>query len=139
MSSWFRKRKRLPDLEAHGFPPKRKFTTRVVGVTQDNPDGTNRQAILGELSIGDMAALVREPTNPVDEHAVAVVDPHLGQIGYIPGHIALRLADDLDGGLAGFARIKEIMGGTRGKRNLGCAVEVLLYDSDTEIPDELLP
>ena len=139
MPSWFRKRKRLPDSEAHGFPPKRTFTTRIVGVTHDNLDGTNRQAILRKLSPGDIAALVREPQNPHDANAVAIVDPQFGHFGYVPAHIVVTLASQLDRGMTGFARIKEITGGTRSKRNLGCAVGVLLYDSDTEIPDELLP
>ncbi len=139
MPSWFGKRKRLPDLEAHGVPPKRSFTTRLAGVTQNNPDGTKRQATLGKLAPGDIAALVREPQNPHDANAVAVVDPHFGQLGYIPAGLAALLADQLDGGLTGFARIKEITGGTRDKRLRGCAVDVLLYDPDTEIPDGLLP
>lgn len=138
MPSWFQKRKRLPDLEAHGIPPKRTFVTRVVGVTQNNADGTNRQAILGKLSLGDIAALVREPRNRYDANAIGVVDPHFGQLGYIPAHIALRLAGELDRRLIGFTRIKEIRGGTHDKPTLGCAVDVLLYDADTEIPDELL-
>ncbi len=136
--SWFRRRRRLPDLEAHGITPERRFNTRVAGVSYKNPDGTERQEILLRLDPGDIAGLVREPDNPHGSDAIAVVDPHYGQLGYIPGHIATRLADELDSGKTGFARIVEITGGTGDKPHLGCAVEVLLYDSETEIPDDLV-
>ncbi len=135
---WFRRRRRLPDLEAHGIAPVRRFTTRVAGVSYKNPDGTERQEILQNLDPGDIASLVREPDNPHGSDAIAVIDPRYGQLGYIPGHIAHRLADQLDGGKTGFARIVEITGGTRDKPHRGCAVEVLLYDSETEIPDDLV-
>ncbi len=135
----FGKRRRLPDLESHGFKPLRSFTTRIAGVSYENPDGTERQEILRSLRPGDIAGLVREPDNPHGSDAIAVVDPHYGQIGYIPGHIATRLAQQLDSGMVGFARIVEIAGGSGDKPHRGCAVEVLLYDSATEIPDELVP
>ncbi len=136
--SWFRGRQRLPDLEAHGFAPARRFITRVAGVSYKNSDGTERQGILRRLDPGDIAALVRELDNPHGSDAIAVVDPHFGQLGYIPGHVAARLADQLDSGKTGFARIVEITGGTGDKPHYGCAVEVLLYDSETEIPDDLV-
>ncbi len=132
------KRPPLPDLEAHGFAPLRRFTTRVSGVSFDNPDGTSRQRILQKLRPGDMTGLIRMPDHPDDPNAIAVVFRDRGMLGFIPAHISERLADQLDSGLVGFARVVEITGGTADKPTLGCAVEVLLYDDDMEIPDDLI-
>jgi len=135
LANLFGPRRSVADLERQGIPPKRRFTTRVAGVSFKNPDGVSRQDILRRLRPGHMAVLLRQPDNPKDPDAVAVIDPHYGQFGFIPADIAARLASQLDQGMAGFARVTEIMGGTRDKPSLGCAVEVLLYDSDTEIPN----
>ncbi len=132
------RRRPLPDLEAHGFAPRRRFTTRLSGVSFDNPDGTSRQDILRKLRAGDMAGLVRMPDHPDDPNAIAVVLRRHGVMGWIPAHIAERFADQLDSGLVGFARVIEITGGTTDKPTLGCAVEVLLYDDDMQIPDHLV-
>ena len=54
---------------------------KVVGVTYDNPDGTDRQYIIAKhVRAGDADSLLPEPSNPYDRDAVAVVHP-AGQLG----------------------------------------------------------
>lgn len=94
------------------------FHTKVAGVTFEG-----RQERIAGLAAGDELALVREPDNVHDPHAVAVLSP-AGQVGFLNRRLAERLAPLMDGGAAYGAWVTEVTGGMRVK------------DSDDQ-PDEL--
>jgi hypothetical protein len=49
----------------------RDFHTKVAGVTQQNDDGTDRQAVIRRCRRGERVDLVPEPENPVDPEATS--------------------------------------------------------------------
>lgn len=108
------------------------FRTTIAGVTKQNTDGTDRQALIKKLSRGEALNLVREPDNPYDKYAVAVFRTSGEQIGYIPAGDR-RLADHMDMGGAVSAKVVRVAGGPgilglffkAFKRNYGCVVEIL--------------
>jgi hypothetical protein len=82
------------------------FHTKLVGVTRKNIDGTNRQDVIEDLE-EELAAngalelgLRREPHNPFDRNAVAVLAPDGRQLGYFSATVAEALAPVLDCGAA---------------------------------------
>ena len=60
--------------------------TKIVGVIRGN-----RQDLLEELSEMDDIRLVREPNNPQDENAIAVLNPNGEKLGYIRSGLAKEL------------------------------------------------
>jgi len=64
----------------------------VVGIEFDNADGSNRRFALSLCDPGDPIELRREPTNPADEHAVAVHSANGMQLGYIASIRAVRIS-----------------------------------------------
>ena len=75
----------------------RKFLIKVVGVTADNPNEVNRQALLRKRKSGEEVILKREPANQYDKWAIAVFSVNGEQLGYLPKNDE-RLASELDGG-----------------------------------------
>jgi HIRAN domain len=113
------------------------FRTKVAGVTHLNEDGTDRQAILKALRIGEHLVLKREPSNPYDKNAVAVFRANGQQVGYIPAGDA-RLANHIDSGGTTSARVLAINGGPgllglvfkALRKSYGCVIEVVKVDPD---------
>ncbi len=70
-----------------------RFTFRVVG----NHIG-NRQACIDALRLGDAIYFIREPNNPVDENAVAIVDSRRNHLGYLKQEVAEWFGPLLDRG-----------------------------------------
>jgi len=70
------------------------ITTRITGVTYD--DAQENIRMFGCKDIGSFA-LVREPDNPYDTHAIRVA---IGdkKLGYIPKALAKTLAPEMDAG-----------------------------------------
>ncbi len=103
--------------------------TKIVGVTRDN-----RQELLEELSEYDEIKFVREPNNPHDPNAIAVLNPDGEKLGYIRAGLAKDLVAYMelypDSILVG--EILEITGDEVGK-NYGCNIEITLikpYDHE---------
>jgi tellurite resistance protein/DNA-directed RNA polymerase subunit RPC12/RpoP len=70
-----------------------RFTFRVVGESFEN-----RQLDLSRLSIGEAVYLIREPHNPYDSNAVAVVNQERRVLGYLKREVSLWFAPILDKG-----------------------------------------
>lgn len=96
------------------------FHTKLAGVTYSNT-GSNtesRQRIIrdlsraGKLERGQELRLVQEPTNPYDNHAVAVFGPDGRQLGYLPKEIARRVFDDMNRGAIYKIFVNEVTGGS---------------------------
>ena len=108
-----------------------KFKTSVVGVTFDNPDGSNRQEILEHCKKAQLISLVREYDNPHDTYAIQVLTTSGSQIGYIPSGDQ-RLYGHIDRGGITTARIHSVTGGhsfldrLRGNKGktYGCVLEI---------------
>jgi hypothetical protein len=86
------------------------FRTMIVGVTKKNADGTDRQALISQLHLGELLSLVRERNNPYDKYAVAVFTTSCQQLGYVPAGDR-RLADHIDMGGGVSARVARILHG----------------------------
>lgn len=104
---------------------------KVVGVSKDNPDRTNRQSLIRSyVERGTSAYLERDLLNLTDKHAVAVyVDTPLGrqQVGFLPNPIAREISNDLDLNHPWYAVVFKITGGTPDKPTIGL---VLLLSQD---------
>lgn len=92
-----------------------RFSTKIAGVTFDNPDGTSRQRYLKKSSPNELLLLKREPDNPMDENAIKLMKPNGKQLGYIPSKNAETLAPQMDNGAKIFAQISQITGGDEDK------------------------
>jgi len=63
----------------------------VVGAAHKNADGSDRGAEIGRCLPGDPVALVPEPDNEFDRHAIAVFSMRGVQIGYLTAERAPRI------------------------------------------------
>ena len=119
----------------------RSIHTKVVGVTFQNSDGSDRQDIIRRrCRSGDELALSSEPDNPHADHAVAVYVTKKGwlggvktyQIGYLPDDSGAgqEAFDHIESGRGGAAQINEITGGTRDKPTLGVNIKITLHGDD---------
>jgi HIRAN domain-containing protein len=107
------------------------FRTTIAGVTKQNTDGTDRQALIKALRRGEAVRLVREPNNPYDKYAIAVFRISGEQLGYIPAGDR-RLADHIDMGGHVSARVVRIVGGSgllglffkAFRKHYGCVIEI---------------
>lgn len=104
------------------------FYSRVVGVTQTNADGGSRQAaIRRHCRDGAPLQLTREPDNPHDPNAIAVRCAGV-QIGYLSAELTEEYANDIDtGAIKLHARVKQVTGGTRGKKHLGVNIILAVH------------
>lgn len=89
------------------------FRLRVVGERFDNEDGTSRQEEIGRLNVGDPIQLEREPSNPFDPSAVAVISPHGIRIGYLGAARCGWVGSKIERGLDVRACVAKIVGGGR--------------------------
>jgi hypothetical protein len=113
------------------------FKTRVAGVTHPNVDGTDRQSLLKKCRSGEEIELRREPNNPHDKFAIAVVNVRGEILGYMPAGDR-TLARHIDGGGQIRASIVAITGGRNLLQKLlglhgkcyGCVVRIVKGDFD---------
>jgi hypothetical protein len=111
------------------------FRTMIAGVTKQNTDGTDRQALIKALSLGEELRLVREPSNLYDRYAVAVLRASGEQLGYVPAGDR-RLADHIDMGGSVSAKVVKILRGHEILglffksfwKTYGCAIEITKHD-----------
>jgi hypothetical protein len=106
------------------------FTTKVVGATDKNPNGINRQQIIKMCTAGEKIKLIREPNNPHDVCAIGVFRESGEQIGCLAKHVAAypELAYHMDIGGEVSARVKKIIAERSGflelKKTYYCIVEI---------------
>lgn len=84
------------------------FNTKLAGVTFKNSDGSSRQAALRSCVVGEVLELRREPKNPYDPNAVAVVRGTGDQIGYLSRFRAWQVALQMEAGRRYTAVITQI-------------------------------
>jgi hypothetical protein len=69
-------------------------TASVAGAAQHHDDVLQGEDVVP----GAPLALRRDPANPHDEHAIAVLAPGGGQLGWVPRELAAEIAPRLDAG-----------------------------------------
>lgn len=102
------------------------FYTKVVGVTFED-----RPAVAATLRPGDALALRREPANPHDPHAIALIAGGGRAVGFLNAQLAGRLAPAIDAG----ARYRATVSGVTGGGDRAVGVNVYLERAGEE-PDE---
>lgn len=106
------------------------FYTKLAGVTFEG-----RQSVLEQLMPGSPLRIERQPENPFDANAVALLDPRGEQVGFLNRRLAAVLAPVLDAGVPYDVEVSDVTGGGEGQ-SLG--VNVLLTRRDLTIdPEEL--
>lgn len=85
------------------FDPGRHAATLTVEVAGTQYDGRSQR--LEKLARGNKVNLTREPSNPYDSNAIAVVASDGGSLGNLPSQVSEFLAPLLDGG---FASIRDV-------------------------------
>ncbi|MBI4279602.1 MAG: single-stranded-DNA-specific exonuclease RecJ [Armatimonadetes bacterium] len=103
--------------------------TKVVGVTFGD-----RQAVVATVSPGAPLALVREPRNPHDPHALRVLTADGRDLGYLSARLAGRLAPAIDAGARYEVRALQVTGGAEGQ-SLGLNIVLERHDMVRERAD----
>ena len=104
------------------------MTTRVVGVSFNNDDGTSRQEIISGLSVGE--ALLLNYHEYENEPAYAVTDALGNCIGHVSKELAAMIYQKYKD--CYFAvMVDDITGGTSGLK-YGCIIDIDIYDSAPE-------
>ena len=106
------------------------FHTKAVGVTFES-----RQGYVARLVEGDVLRVVREPNNPNDPNAVALIDREGCRIGYLKRFIAAAIAPRIDRGAIYRAVVEGVTGGSDG-RPFGVNV-LVTSEGDVAGSDEL--
>lgn len=108
--------------------------TKIVGVTYDNPDGTNRQNILRRMKDkgceDERLTFVHEKNNPRDPNAVMILNKKNECLGYLKSDYAESVAAMLDDGLDIHAYIINFTGGTASHPAIGCNINIPMIDID---------
>lgn len=97
--------------------------TKVVGVTFQNKDGSNRQEIIADCFDGQQLEL--EAYTYKGAPAYAVMDGYGGQLGNLSAEIA-QVLHDLPDDWIPYVEVSEITGGGHDE-NLGCNIIITLY------------
>ncbi|TZG24593.1 HIRAN domain-containing protein [Sphingomonas montanisoli] len=98
------------------------FKLPVVGCRYQNDDGTSRQDELRRCQPGEPIDLFREPDNPHDERAVAVVSARGVCVGYISRNYNGWIGSKIDRGYD----VRAIVGKVRGLNFSGAELDVVL-------------
>lgn len=117
--------------------PRRKVW-HLAGESQINEDGTPRQRVLSALFPGEALTLRREPDNPHDGNAIAVMASH-HVIGYVPRDDAAQLAPLLDAGESPKVQLHQLTGGTAEYPLLGATICIAWRDQAMLTPKPIRP
>lgn len=110
---------------ASGKDPKI-INTKLAGVTFANEDGTERQDIIKDLTMGEQVLLVRDLENEHDFNAVQVQTMDKEVIGWIPRQRSPRVARLMDAG-----RLLVAAAASRGGRDtLGLNIEIAVFEEE---------
>lgn len=110
------------------------FSLPACGELFDNEDGTSRQLELAVCSPGEMVDLVREPENPHDPMAVAVVSARGVRLGYLRRDRAIWIGSKLDRGYDVRAIVERVKGLHLPGSPLGLVIRVNMEGDEPEVP-----
>jgi single-stranded-DNA-specific exonuclease len=109
--------------EYEGIADAESFHTKLAGVSFEG-----RQEVVARLLPGAVLRAARQPENPHDCNAIAVLDPTGEQVGFFNRRLAAALAPAIDGGVVFEVTVTEVTG-EGGDRSRG--VNVLVSRQDT--------
>ena len=95
--------------------------TKLIGVTKNNPDGTNRQKLLAKAKEGD-ALYFEVETTPKKEKQIAVFNYQDQQLGYLMGKYSY-LAGYIENEEEFSPVVAKITGGD-GNKSYGCNIDI---------------
>src|SRR5690606_25120431 len=101
----------------------------VIGVTEPNEDGKNRQDVFIRCYRGDTITFKFRPTE--DRPNVVEVWTKFGMIGYLAPYDVGRHIEFFQSTEIPTGEIKKLTGGTAQKPELGCMVSVYITPSET--------
>lgn len=110
------------------------FSVPGCGEAFDNEDGTSRQAELRNCLPGEVMYLVREPENPHDRMAVALVSARGIRVGYLRRDRAVWIGSKIDRGYDVRAIVERVKGAHLPDAPLGIVVRVNMEGDDPELP-----
>lgn len=117
--------------------PRRKVWD-LVGEAQINDDGTSRQHVLSVLYPGEPLTLERQPENPFDANAIAVLAGR-HQIGFIARDDAAELAPLLDARIPYRVQLHELTGGRPDYPSFGARICIAWRETQMLTPSPLDP
>lgn len=110
------------------------FSVPGCGERHDNEDGSSRQEELGRCRPGEVMRLVREPDNPHDRMAVALVSARGVRVGYLRRDRAVWIGSKIDRGYDVRAIVERVKGAHLPDSPLGIVVRVNMEGDDPELP-----
>lgn len=111
------------------------FSLPACGEWFDNEDGTSRQDELRNCAPGEVIRLVREPDNPHDRMAVALVSARGIRVGYLRRDRAVWIGSKIDRGYDVRAIVERVKGSHLPDATLGLVVRINMEGDDPELPD----
>lgn len=120
------------------------FSLPACGERHDNEDGTSRQHELRRCEPGEIVDLVREPDNPHDPLAVAIVSARGVRVGYLARERAMWIGSKIDRGYDVRAIVERVKGVHLAGAVLGLVIRVSMAapgeeGEPPELPDRLGP
>ncbi|MEE4452845.1 HIRAN domain-containing protein [Novosphingobium resinovorum] len=109
------------------------FSLPAIGERHDNEDGTSRQAELALCRPGEEVRLVREPENPHDRMAVAVVSCRGIKVGYLKRDRAVWIGSKIDRGYDVRAIVERVKGSHLLDAMLGLVMRVNMDGEEPEL------
>jgi hypothetical protein len=107
----------------------RHFFSKVVGVTQNNADGTWRQMAVGHCQPGEPLRFVADPGNPHDENAIKVMRASDEQLGYLNRDLAEELIAKT---LEGYSYVVAVASVTESLHGDWHGCNILIFEADPE-------
>lgn len=109
------------------------FSLPAIGERHDNEDGTSRQAELALCRPGEEVRLLREPDNPHDRMAVAVVSCRGIKVGYLKRDRAVWIGSKIDRGYDVRAIVERVKGSHLPDATLGLVMRVNMDGEEPEL------
>ncbi len=111
------------------------FSLPAVGERFDNDDGTSRQEELARCQPGEGVQLVREPDNPHDRMAVAVLSCRGVKVGYLARERAGWIGSKMDRGYDVRAIVERVKGSHLPGAALGLVMRVSMDPDEADDPE----
>ena len=103
--------------EYEGIADAESFHTKLAGVSFEG-----RQDVVARLAPGTVLRIVRQPENPFDSNAIALLDPTGDQVGFFNRRLAAALAPEIDGGTGFEVTVTELTGGGAEESSAGAVI-----------------
>jgi hypothetical protein len=111
------------------------FSLPAVGERFDNEDGSSRQLEIQALVPGDVVELVRQPDNPHDHMAVAIMSCSGTCVGYLGRVKAQWIGSKMDRGMQVSAIVERVRGANMPGSPLGLVLRLNTEGEEPALPD----